>query len=128
MHATGSVVRIEGLSFTGVRRSGTEHVYKVCGADDRTTAGVRIGIAPILLLAPDVEPTELGKAIRTAFEYSEDGIEHPANLKSLLIPLLECAKVRSCIGFQKAASNCGVEAARRGYKGDPKQTRRCCRT
>src|SRR5258708_3836437 len=29
----GSVVRIEGLSGTGVRRSGSKRIYRVCGAD-----------------------------------------------------------------------------------------------
>lgn len=85
--------------------------YYLCPLN-KTTAGVYLYGAPVLVLPSDTGSEELGDTVIEALGSSRIGIPHPANPDSMpRLPLCEAAGVKSWSSFARGALYCKIRSA-----------------
>jgi len=77
----------------------------------RTTAGVRISATPVEVIdhATGIDSTDLGKVVISVLNKFQDSVPHPTDWKSITIPFLKPAGVKSWREFVKSAKSVGIE-------------------
>jgi len=77
----------------------------------RSTAGVYIGIEPVLKLPEPVSEADLGDAVLSALASGREGLPHPSydEMQRLKSPVLRAAGVKTNSAFAKSALSCDIE-------------------
>jgi len=71
--------------------------------DNKTTTGLQVGLGPFVALPLDITTSDLGSALAKALDLSKRTIPHPTDWKSVALPRLAAAGVKSERTFQLGA-------------------------